>query len=403
MGTDELVRALRGHVGAVLPLLRDVADDIHAHPEVRFTEHHAAARLSAELERQGFEVVREYARMPTAFTGRWSSPGVLPGAKAPTVAIFCEFDALEGIGHACGHNLIAASGLGAAFALKTWLMEATTPATLLVVGSPGEEGGAGKVPMIEAGVLEGVDVAVMIHPGAVDCVDMQSLSRVARDIGFTGRASHAAAAPEKGVNALDAATLTLTAIGLLRQQLPADARVHAVVVDGGQVPNIIPETSAIRMFIRSPDQAVLLSDLVPRVEACAHGAAIATGCEVTIEERTPPYSAMVQNPVLAGLAEEAFALLGRVNQPDNGTSGSTDMGNVSWLVPSLHPKIQLQPDVVPHTREFAAAAGSEAATKTIADGAVVLAATAARVLAEPALLAEIAAAFREQVDDRGRC
>lgn len=253
---------------------------------------------------------------------------------------------------------------------------------MVVVGSPGEEGAAGKVPMIDGGVLDGVDLALMVHPAGQDQVNVATLARVAFDISFNGRASHAAAAPELGRNALDAATLTLNAIGLLRQQIPDDVRIHTIVTDGGQAPNIIPEHTELRALIRTADSDRLLSDIVPRVRQCIEGAAIATGCEANVEENTPPYMSLVSNPVLVEIADAAFRVLGR-SPGDEGAVGSTDMGNVSQEIPSIHPMISFVPGLTPHTREFASAAAGETAAETIADGAVILAATALAALREP--------------------
>jgi amidohydrolase len=387
-----LVEEARGALAAHMPNLIDVAADLHANPEIRFVEFHAAARLTTELETAGFAVERGYAGLETAFVGRWSTPDA--GASTTTIAVFLEYDALEGLGHACGHNIIAAAGLGAALAVKDALTaEGGAAAHLVVVGSPGEEGAAGKVPMIEHGVLEGVDLAMMIHPAAEDVAGSTSLSRVALDVEFTGRASHAAAHPEQGVNALDAATLALTAIGLLRQQLPDDTRVHAIVTDGGQAPNIIPEHAAIRAFVRAQDRDELLGSIVPRVQACFEGAAIATGCEVLIEERTPAYFSLRPNPTLVGLAEQALVALGRTPVVAPEMSGSTDMGNVSLVVPAIHPMISLLPGCSPHTREFAEAAGSRAAAPVIEDGAALLAATALAAFRDDAIVAEAKATF----------
>ncbi|GAA3657047.1 amidohydrolase [Microbacterium marinilacus] len=388
---EHIVDELAALLGPSLPQLVDVAADLHAHPEIRFTEVHAAERLTAELEAAGFAVTRGFAGLETAFVGRWSTPDAED--STPTIAVFCEYDALEGIGHACGHNVIAAAGLGAGLLLKAALEAAPgTPARIVVIGSPGEEGAAGKVPMIDAGVLDGIDLAIMVHPSAHNSVDGTTLSRVALDVEFTGRASHAAASPELGVNALDAATLSLTAIGLLRQQLTDDVRVHAIVTDGGQAPNIIPEHAALRVFVRAGDRGRLLDDVVPRVRACFEGAALATGTQVLIEERTPPYFSLKSNPVLADLARVAYERLGREVETAPIT-GSTDMGNVSHVVPSIHPMVRLIPDGVPHTREFAAAAGGPEAEPAIADGAVMLAATALAVFREPALAEQARRAF----------
>ena len=388
-----LVASLLPRVEALLPTLVDVAQDLHAHPEIRFTEHHAAARLTSELETAGFEVQRGFAGLETAFLGRWSAPGA--DESDPTIAIFCEYDALEEIGHACGHNLIAACGLGASFVAREMLESGEHGrAHLLVVGSPGEEGAAGKVPMIEAGVLDGVDLAVMTHPSGSNVADAMSLSRVALDVDFHGRASHAAAAPHLGINALDAATLALNAIGLLRQQLADDVRVHSIITNGGEAPNIIPEHTSLRTFVRAADRAHLLEDVLPRVRACFEGAGIATGCSVEIAENTPPYFSMRSNPVLVDLAEQAFGALGREIDRTPGALGSTDMGNVSEVVPAIHPMIELAPDLTTHTREFAAAAGGPGAASTISDGGSMLAAVVLAASSSPAIVEAARDAFR---------
>ena len=394
MSTDNLpatIAELRPLLDSRLTTLIDVAADLHAHPEIRFTETHAAARLTAELELGGFAVQRGYAGLETAFVGRWSTPTA--DDDSPTVAVFCEYDALEEIGHACGHNVIAASGLGAGLLVKAALEASPAPAHLVVIGSPGEEGAAGKVPMIEAGVLDGVDLAMMVHPSGVDAVRGSSLSRVALDVDFHGFAAHAAAAPERGRNALDAATLSLTAIGMLRQQLTDDVRIHAIITNGGQAPNIIPERASLRVFVRANEREHLLDDVVPRVQACFQGAAIATGTTVEVAENTPAYFSLRSNPTLVEIAEAAYGALGRELEPDPTIVGSTDMGNVSHVVPSIHPMICLARDVAPHTREFAAAAGGPDAAKTIEDGALMLAATALTAFRDPQVVADAKAEF----------
>lgn len=388
---DAIVDELRGDHAAVAAELWDVAAELHAHPEIRFEEVRAARVLSDALEAHGFAVQRGFAGLDTAFVGRFSTPG--SDASAPTIAVFCEYDALEGIGHACGHNLIAASGLGAGLVAKSALERTETPVHLVIVGSPGEEGAAGKVPMIDGGILDGVDLAIMIHPSGEDVSRTLSLSRVALDVTFEGKASHAAGAPERGINALDAATLSLTAVGLLRQQLPSSVRVHGIVTDGGQAPNIIPERSALRVFVRDDSHERLHADIVPRVSACFEGAAIATGCTVSIEQNTPAYDAMLSNEVLAQLSDAAFSAVGRAAHEPSGPLGSTDMGNVSRRVPALHPTIALLQGGSPHTREFAAAAGEAEAAAVVKDGVLILGAIAVACARDPRLVEEAASGF----------
>ena len=398
MGIAQTVEALNAElVPARRGRLVEIAEDIHAHPEIRWEERYSSALLADELEKEGFTVERGYAGLETAFVARWSTEGA--GEGDPTLAFFCEYDALEGIGHACGHNIIAAAGLGGALLTRDALASGgaqgfpTTAAHLVVVGSPAEEGAAGKVPMIEAGVLDGVDVAMMVHPSGYNETGFAAMGRVAMDVSFAGRASHAAATPHDGVNALDAATLSLTAIGLLRQQLKDGARVHAIVTDGGHAPNIIPESAGVRVFVRSLEKDYLMDTLVPKVRACFEGAAIATGCTVEITSPTPAYENMRNNPVLASLAGEVFAAVGREEATDASFGASTDMGNVSHVVPSMHPMLELEHGIANHTREFTAAALGEKADAATVDGALVLAATALQLLARPDLIEQAKQAF----------
>ncbi|MDT0304245.1 amidohydrolase [Streptomonospora wellingtoniae] len=383
---------LRSVLDGLKPAILSASREIHAHPEVRFTEHRAAALLERALAADGFDVESGAAGMPTAFA---ATAGNSDDPDAPTIALFCEYDALEGLGHGCGHNVIAAAGLGASQAVAAWLARHPEfPGTLRVLGSPAEEGGGGKAHLIEAGYLDGVDAALMVHPAGQDRVHMDALARVALEIEFQGRASHAAGAPEHGVNALDAASLTLTAIGLLRQQLRSDSRVHAIVTDGGQAPNIIPARAALRVFVRSPDDAYLRDRLLPAVKDCARGAALATGAQVEITQPTPAYAALRTNGVLAQVCAEGFGAIGRAldDTAEAAVLGSTDMGNVSAVVPSAHPCLELAPGLVLHTPEAAEAAGSAPGDRAVLDGALLLADCATRLYAETDLISAAHAA-----------
>lgn len=373
-----LVDEVRGHLDA--DALVAVARQIHGDPELGYAEHHASALLADRLESGGFAVERGVAGLPTAFRARRRF-----GDGGPTVAVFCEYDALPGIGHACGHNIIAAAGLGAGLGAAA----AGAPSgELLVLGSPAEEGGGGKVKLIEAGVLDGVDAAVMVHPAGYDAIGRTNLGRLSLRATFTGRASHAAAAPEEGRNALDAAALLLTALGLLRQQLRADSRVHANVTDGGQAINVIPERAVVSLFVRSPDVDYLRGRLYEAVRDAVAGCALATGTTGELEEVAPAYEPVRHNPVIAGLAEGAFAAVGRTADAGStsGNAGSTDMGNVSQRVPALHPYVQVVPGGTIHTREFAAAAGTEHGDRAALDGAAVVGAVATALLRDPDLV-----------------
>jgi amidohydrolase len=388
-----LAEEARARVEPHRPALLALSHAIHAEPELRFAEHAAAARLTAALDAHGFAVEPGMGGMPTAFRATR-----VFGDGGPTLAVFCEYDALPGLGHGCGHNIIAAAGVGAAVATAALLAERGAAGRLVVLGSPGEEGGGGKVKLIEAGVLDSVDAAVMTHPAGFDAVSRTNLGRLSLEAVFHGRASHAAAAPEGGRNALDAATLLLVAIGLLRQQVRADSRIHAKVAEGGQSINIIPERARVELFVRSADHDYLRGRLYEAVRDCVLGAALATGTTAELTEPAPAYDPVLPNPVLADLAAGTFAALGRPISPRTGwagPAGSTDMGNVSLRVPALHPYICAAPGTAIHTREFERAAVDESGDAAVLDGAALLATMLTALFTRPDLLEAAGKAFQE--------
>jgi amidohydrolase len=396
-GVTALAAGVRERVSALSGELVTMSHAIHDQPELRFEEHHASGLLQRFLAAEGFDVRPGTAGMPTAFRAERSF-----GADGPVIAVFCEFDALPGLGHACGHNIIATAGAGGAAAAARVLAGRTADAagerpagTLVVLGSPGEEGGGGKVRLVEAGELEGVDAAVMVHPAGFDSVARNSIGRISLRAEFSGHASHAAAAPELGRNALDAATLLLVAVGLLRQQLRDGSRIHARVAEGGDSINVIPERSVVELFIRSADVAYLRGRLLDAVRDCVAGSALAAGCTWELTEPAPAYDPVLPNPVLAGLAAAAFAQAGRDVDPQavSGNAGSTDMGNVSQVVPALHPYLQVVPGVAIHTREFGAAARGADGDRAVLDGALLLGTMAGALLTSPALVSAAQAAF----------
>lgn len=375
--------------------LVELSHAIHDHPELRFEEYQASELISNYLEKMGFDVTRGIADMPTAFRAERKF-----GEGGPTIGVFCEYDALPDIGHACGHNIIATAGAGAGVAACNWLEKnGVINGKVVVVGSPGEEGGGGKVYLINAGELDEFDAMVMVHPSGFNAVQRPNLGRVSLEFSFNGKPSHAAAAPELGVNALDAATLMLVAVGLLRQQVRSDSRIHAIVVDGGQSVNIIPERAKVKLFIRSGDEEYLRGRLYKAVADCANGCALATGTTVQIEEVAPAYQSIVTNPILGELTQRAFESLGRmIDIPDGPTSaGSTDMGNVSRVVPAVHGYVSVEPGLVIHTHDFEEAAGAAEGDAAAVDGAVILAAVIASLITHPELAYEARTAFNEQL------
>ncbi|WP_329140119.1 M20 family metallopeptidase [Streptomyces sp. NBC_01476] len=383
----------RARVEPHRPALLALSHAIHAEPELRFAEHAAAARLTAVLGAGGFAVEPGIGGMPTAFRATR-----VFGQGGPTLAVFCEYDALPGLGHGCGHNIIAAAGAGGALATAALLAAHGAAGRLVVLGSPGEEGGGGKVRLIEAGALDGVDAAVMTHPAGFDAVSRTNLGRLSLEAVFHGRASHAAAAPEGGRNALDAATLLLVAIGLLRQQVRPDSRIHARVAEGGQSINVIPERTRVELFVRSAEHDYLRGRLYEAVRDCVLGAALATGTTAELTEPAPAYDPVLPNPVLADLAAGTFAALGRPISPGTGwagPAGSTDMGNVSRRVPALHPYICAAPGTAIHTREFEQAAVEQGGDAAVLDGAALLATVLTALFTRPELVAAAGEAFRE--------
>lgn len=385
---DDALARIDAQLDTERAALLDLSHRIHAHPEIRFEEVQAAAWLTEALEARGFAVERGVGGLPTAFRARLEGRG--PG---PTVAVLCEYDALPGLGHACGHNVIATMGAGAGFALAPLMAE--LEGTLLVLGTPAEEGGGGKVTLLEAGVFEGVDAAIMIHPYKSSHPSMGTLASTKWDVGFRGVPAHAAMAPHLGRNALDAVRLAFAGIDALRQQVRDDVRIHAIVTDGGAAANIIPETASMNAVARARDAKYLFDDLVPRLEDVFRGAALMTGTEVTITPSSAPYLEIVNNGPLEAAFTRHATRRGRSVAPydmADGT-GSTDMGNVSQAVPGLHGMLDIDDAAMPHTAAFEVAAGSARADATVLDGAAVLAGIAAELFLDAGLLAETKAAF----------
>ncbi|MBC3192818.1 amidohydrolase [Pseudonocardia sp. C8] len=350
--------------------LVEISHTIHATPELAFSEHRAAALLADEAERAGFTVTRGAYGLDTAFEA-------VRGTGPFRVVVCAEYDALPEIGHACGHNVIAAAGLGAALALAE--VADTYGLTVVLLGTPAEEHGGGKVLLLERGAWAGATLSLMVHGNGgddVSCTVSQSQAVDRFDVTFTGRAAHAAAAPHKAVNAGDAATVALVAIGLLRQQLTDGVRLHAYVANGGEATNIIPAETVLRAEVRAFDSDTL-DDAKRRMLACFEAGAVATGCEWSHERAEPRYEELVQHPFLATTWDEQVRALGRDPVTDRPRSGgSTDMGNVTRVVPGIHPMIAFRgSDAVPHTVEFAADACGPGADEAVLHGAVAMART----------------------------
>lgn len=371
-----------------------ISSTIHANPEIAFQEFKSAALLCQVLESHGFAVERGGGGLETAFIAEIS------GKKGgPTIAILAEYDALPELGHACGHNIIGTAAAAAGIALEKIVQN--LPGRVIVVGTPAEEGGGGKVIMLQKGVFEGVDAAMMVHPASRTMVDRRSLASMRLRLEFIGKASHAAAAPDDGINALEAVILTFNNVNALRLHLKSDARVHGIITDGGSAANVIPDYAAATFSIRAATQNYA-NKVVDRVIECAHAAAMATGAKL---KHTPKvgYAEMMPNKALAHAFAENWREIGIEVQPVRPTErmGSTDMGNVSQSIPSIHPYIAItSPKISGHTREFAQAANSPAGNDGLMNAAKAMAMTTIDLLTDHQLLLQIKKEFAESSENR---
>ena len=384
---EAVIRRVERDADALLAL----SHHIHAHPEVAWEEHDAAKRVAATMDDFGFEVTTSYHGLDTAVRA-------VRGSGPLHVVLCAEYDALPGLGHACGHNIIAASSVGAAAALGDVADELGLTVTLL--GTPAEEGGGGKVVLLERGAFEGVHLALMAHPGPVDVARARPYAVSHLDIAYDGKAAHAAAYPEDGINAADAFTVAQVAIGLLRQQLPGGTRVHGLVTRSGEAPNAIPQRSEGRWYVRG-DSTALMEGARAKVLRCFEAGAIATGCELHVEEPTAPYAEFRTDDAVLDLYVRNAEGLGRVfGDGDTGlgrmSRASTDMGNVSQVVASIHPYIGIgSAPAVNHQREFAAACITSAADRALLDAATALALTVVDAAADDATRTRLLGAPRD--------
>jgi amidohydrolase len=386
MDAATLKQRMCERIDALADTLIEASHDIHAHPELAFEEHHAHDLLTSLLERDGVDVTRSAYGLDTAFDAR-------AGSEGPTIVVCAEYDALPGIGHACGHNIIATAGLGAGLAAAALADEAG--GRVRILGTPAEEGGAGKVYMADEGAFDGVDAAMMVHPASADLLHMGAIAAATYEVEWFGEAAHAAAQPWKGRNALDAAVLGYTNVAALRQHIEPWERIHGIFREGGEKPNIVPEHTVMEWMVRSPTLASL-TPLQRRVEAAWEAGGTATGCRCEHRVVHHIYAEMVDNPVLAGLYGANSEALGRRLHTTTALGGSTDMGNVSLLVPSIHPIIKVAPGGVSiHSHEFTRHAASPAGDEAVLVGAKAMASTIADLWADRSLVDDAKAAFRQ--------
>ena len=357
---------------------------IHARPELAFEEERAAGWLTEALDAAGFAVTSRVADLPTAFVAR-------SGSGPLHVAILAEYDALPGIGHACGHNMIAAMAVGAAIGAAR--LADAVGLRVTVVGTPAEESGGGKILLLERGVFEGVHAALMAHPAPVDVVAPPMLAWSQFEVRYTGKAAHASAFPEQGINAADALTVAQTAIGLLRQHLRPGDRVHGIVTRGGEAPNVVPAHTPATYLVRARDLAHL-DDVRTRVLRCFEAGAMATGATLAVTALGEPYADVRHDAELAAVYRRNAEALGRYF-PDVGpllerAAGSTDLGNVSQVLPAIHPAIGIGSfPAVNHQPEFAAHCVTELADTAVLQGAIALAWTAVDLATDATLSARL--------------
>jgi amidohydrolase len=345
--------------------LRDISRWMYENPELAYEERESSARLVAFLGDLGYAVEYPAFGLDTAFAAR-------AGQGDRHVAICAEYDALPGVGHACGHNIIATAAVGAAAALAPIVDDLGI--TLSILGTPAEEKYGGKIDLIDAGAFESIDAAMMVHPSTVDVVDPRVIAVAHIDVHYRGKAAHASAYPQLGINALDAAVQAYVNVSTLRQHIYPTDKLHGIIAEGGEAPNVIPDYTRSSWYVRAENR-VRLDELMPRVLACFEAAATATGCELEVEHVGHTYDELLSNPLMTDLYARNSVALGRTmlrgaDLPPSQT-GSTDMGNVSRLVPSIHPMLSINClPAVNHQKEFAAHTVTAAGERAIHDGAL---------------------------------
>jgi len=377
--SDSKDRALSA-ITAAQTTLKELSERLHADPELSFEEHRSARLVATVLREAGFHVDEGVVDLPTAFVASYGSGDL-------TIAVIAEYDALPDVGHACGHNLIAASAVGAGIGLREVADELGL--TVRVIGTPAEEAGGGKVLMLERGIFDGVHAALMMHPWSFDRLDSACLAVDQFEVTYRGKPAHASAAPSEGINAGDALTIAQVAIGLLRQQLAPGDQVHGIVVSGGSAANIIPDLAVARYMCRSLTIEGLRA-LRPRIDRCFEAAALATGASLHIEPMGPSYSHLDQDPELLARFRHHAEERGRSFDADDVHAPkpcySTDMANISLAVPSIHPLLGIDTHgAVNHQPEFTAACVGPSADAAVLDGAIALCLTGMDAATDPSL------------------
>ncbi|MFC2035288.1 M20 family metallopeptidase [Chloroflexota bacterium] len=385
---EQLKTSITREIDAHCHQLSELSLRIHSNPELGFQEAKAADWLTRYLEENSFSIERGICGLPTAFRASY-------GNGKPAIAILAEYDALPKLGHACGHNLIAACAVGAGVASKPAIDE--FGGGMLVIGTPAEELHGGKVIMANRGAFSNLDIAMMVHPGVHNTATTHALACQTLEIEFSGKAAHAAASPEEGINALEAMLQSFTAINSLRQHIKSTARIHGIITDGGEAANVVPAHCAGNFIVRDEDDGYL-DELKEKVLNCFVGASTASGAQLQYKWGEVRYAPMRNNLPLAQLFIHNMQSLGRrvaLSDPDN-TFGSTDMGNVSQLVPSIHSFIAIaEKETSIHTQQFTSAAASETGIKGMLDGAKALAMTVVDLVTNPEIVTKVKEEFEQ--------
>ncbi len=372
----------------------DVAVFIHEHPELGLKEFQAVEKLTELLETHGFTIERGIAGLETAFRASY----LLRGKTSPTIAFLAEYDALPEIGHACGHNLIGTISVGAGIVLSK--MDDTLQGRIVVLGTPAEESIGGKIPMVRQGIFDEIDAVMMVHPASKDVKRKWNLAALMVNIEFRGKPAHAASKPHEGVNALDAMIQLFNNVGLLRQQVTDDVRIHGIITHGGTAANIIPEYTRAKFVVRATELSRTYA-VLEKFKNCVKGAALATGTTENIDVKADSvYEPLMTNNILMELYAENMRLLG-VNVEEQSLSelgGSSDIGNVTQVVPAIHPSLKITKDgqeITGHSHEFAQAAKSEHAKLGMIRGIQALAMCGADLLGNPDTLKATKEEFRQ--------
>lgn len=397
MTTTTLETTIKEFIQQRLPEYQTLALDIHDHPEVSNYEFYSSDALIQQLEKEGFSVVKDVAGHRTGFDARYRSE-----KSGPTLAFLAEFDALPGIGHACGHNLFGTYSVLAASALKQVIDE--VGGEIRVYGTPGEEGGengSAKGSFVREGFFTDVDAALCVHPAHRYSKTTKSLANDPVDIKFYGKASHAAAAPEKGINALEALIQVFNGINGLRLHLPKDVNIHGIITDGGVAANVVPEYAAGRFYLRAANRATL-DEVYKKVENIVKGAALATGTSYEFGLFQNAVDDVIVTPlfdeVFFNHAAEAGVPTDEIDTTERASLGSSDVGNVSQVIPTIQPTVSISDEYIAgHSEEFKAAARSEKGLASIAIAAELLADTALDLLRNEALLNDIKEQYKESL------